>query len=139
MVWKVTRVKGFYFFFYIRVTKENIMKVMNIFGEETKVYQDGDFVGAFNASVKKAREMWLVSCIENFKNDGDNGTCVLGAGIQIWYLAPKCRKPSKMMLISANSVSQCQGSTNWEKGREAVLSSLRADGIDCQYAWGNAD
>lgn len=115
------------------------MKVMNIFGEETKVYQDGDFVGAFNASVKKAREMWLVSCIENFKNDGDNGTCVLGAGIQIWYLASKCRKPSKMMLISANSVSQCQGSTNWEKGREAVLSSLRADGIDCQYAWGNAD
>ncbi len=103
------------------------------------VYRDADFTEQFKATIKEARDMWEASCIQNFKDDGDNGSCVLGAGIYVMHIAPRCRTPKKLTIISASSVAHAQGSVNWEKGREKIIDFLKEKGIDVGYDWGTLD
>lgn len=93
----------------------------------------------FTAAVDAAKRIWKKSCAEHFATHGDSGTCVIGARIYIYLIPLRCRKPQKFSLISAHEVSCCQGSTNWEHGKDEVLEYLKAKGIDAYYDWGVMD
>lgn len=93
----------------------------------------------FIAAVESAKEIWKRSCEAHFKQHGDSGTCVMGAGIYIDLIPLRCRKPQKYFIIRAHEVSCCQGSTNWESGRQEVLDYLKAQGIEAHYEWGIMD
>jgi hypothetical protein len=103
------------------------------------IYKQQDMTDQFKETIFRAKKMWMAICKENFEKDGDKGSCVLGAGITIMLLLPKCRKPRRTMIIASNEVAQCQGSANWEKGNQQVLSFLSKNGIEAAYECGNMD
>lgn len=93
----------------------------------------------FITAVEAAKKIWRKSCEAHFAMHGDYGTCVMGAGIYIYLIPLRCRKPQKYFIIRAHEVSCCQGSTNWESGRQEVLDYLKAQGIEAHYEWGIMD
>lgn len=98
-----------------------------------------NFIAEKNSVIRQAKQMWAERCAEYVKNYGDRGTCVLGAGIEIDFIPPRCRTPRRMMLISASSVCNAQGSIVWEDSKDEIINFLRENGIECRYAWGNMD
>jgi hypothetical protein len=63
----------------------------------------------------------------------DGGSCVMGEGIEIMYVAPGKRKPRPLMIVS----QPFQGN-NYEALMRAK-QSLEANGVDCQYNCGRMD
>lgn len=105
-----------------------------------KFYRTADIeTTKFKDAVAVAKDMWMKSCIKHYEAHGDSGSCVLGAGIYIYLIPLRCRKPQKYFIISAYDVACSQGSTNWEYGRKEVLDYLTAQGIDAHYSWGSMD
>lgn len=104
-----------------------------------KTYHDYDCDNDFNNTIIAATNLWKNICKENYKMFGDEGNCVVGAGIEIMYIPPRCRKPRREMIISSRDVACAQGSLNWERGKDHVISYLRDNGIDAIYNWGMMD
>ena len=108
--------------------------------DDLKTYKPAEIESPeFVAIVEAAKALWSESCKAHFEKYGDTGTCVLGAGIYCMAVPKGKRKPREHTLISALSVAQAQGSTNWESGRKAILAFLRANGISCAYEYGFMD
>lgn len=93
----------------------------------------------YNEVVNNARDMWMVSAEEHFNEHGDVGSCVLGAGIKVEVVPPRCRKPRSLMLISANEVAKCQGSLHWEHNVQEIVNYLRGQGLDVYFDYGRMD
>lgn len=89
--------------------------------------------------IDEAREMWEKSAREYYDKNGDTGSCVIGAGIKIEVIPPRCRKPRAMMLISANEVARCQGSLHWEHNVQTVVNYLRDNGLNAFFDYGRMD
>lgn len=104
-----------------------------------KIYREKDLTKEFFETVEQAKILWREICRRNFEQYGDTGSCVAGAGISIQFLPPRCRRPKRKQIINQNDVSACQGSLNWEKGREMVLELFANAGIDVSYDWGRMD
>lgn len=103
------------------------------------VYQPIDIDERYRYVITKASALWETRCKAYLNAHGDQGTCVLGAGIEIYYLAPRCRRPGKKMIISASRICAAQGASVWESSVKEVLEYLRKRGIECQYNSGNMD
>lgn len=109
-------------------------------GTEKVAYQDADLTDEFKTSVMFATAMWRNRAEKYYKAHGDCGTCVLGAGIEIYYLAPRCRNPIKKMIIRAHDITPVQGSMVWEHDVQTVIDWLAANGIaDAHYNPGFMD
>lgn len=104
-----------------------------------KTYKLKDIDDSFKEVIFRAEKLWSSICKENFDKDGDSGSCVLGAGIYINFLPKGCRKPRAMTIINSSDVSCCQGSLNWERGKDKVLKYLLDYGIEAGYDWGRMD
>jgi hypothetical protein len=65
----------------------------------------------------------------------DEGTCVLGAGIAIYYRAPRQRKPSIHVIVDA----PFQGNVGSARACERALKLLRDGGIDAFWHDGRMD
>ena len=115
------------------------MKTITQHGYDWNCYQDADMDEAFWTVVKQAKQMWADECEQYMKNEGDVGTCVLGAGIEVDYLRKRCRNPTSYMLIRAHDVTGAQSSLVWEKNVGCIVSYLRANGIKARYACGRMD
>ena len=70
---------------------------------------------------------------------GDKGSCVLGAGLVVRYLPPRCRRDVEHEIISARDATSAQGSCVWEESKDEVIAFLAARGIVASYACGNMD
>jgi hypothetical protein len=105
--------------------------------EEVSVYQDSDLLG--NPFIECAKTMWRDRCQAYLDKNGDQGSCVLGAGITVEYLGPHCRTPKRRMIIPVWEVCRAQGSLVWEDSEKEILEYLRDHGIDAHYAAGNMD
>lgn len=109
-------------------------------GFEVTAYQEADVSDPkFKRIVQDAKTMWKAKCESNFQEFGDSGSCVVGAGIYVYYLGKGKRKAEKRMLINAVSVSCCQGSLNWERGHEEIVSYLKENGIETRFEYGQMD
>lgn len=93
----------------------------------------------FNEVINEARAMWEKSAREYYERNGDVGSCVLGAGICVDVVPPRCRKARSVMIISASSVARCQGSLHWEYNVGAVVDYLRSNGLDAYFDCGRMD
>ena len=103
-------------------------------------YQETDLnETAFKTVVNDAKNLWKAKCESNFQECGDVGSCVVGAGIYVYYIGKGKRKADKRMIINAMSVSSCQGSLNWEHGQEEIVSYLKENGIDAKFEYGTMD
>ena len=72
------------------------------------------------------RKSWAERAADYLRTKGDQGSCVLGAGISVPYLAPGCRTPRERMLIDAPGG---QGSLVWEDSVQEFVAYLRGHGL----------
>ena len=83
---------------------------------EPVIYTNADLNSSkFQLSVTLAKNYWKRQCDKYVSAHGDQGTCVLGAGIEIWHLAPRCRIPRDYEIISQHQVTGAQGSLRYGK------------------------
>ena len=107
-------------------------------GYTVTVYQDSDLPKLQNA-IDCAKTLWRDRCQTYMNKNGDTGSCVMGAGIKIDYLAPRCRNRRNLMIISASEVCNAQGSLVWEDSVKEVVEYLKSKGIEAYYASGIMD
>jgi len=116
------------------------MKLMTYGDETIQIYQPQDIEDiGFKQIVDDAKRVWRRCCDDYYKNNGDRGPCVLGAGIYIHYLPKKKRKPVKHRLISAFDVTPAQGCFVWEHSAQNMVKLLRDQGIHCWFEYGRMD
>lgn len=72
---------------------------------------------------------------EDRKRFRDEGTCVLGAGVAVWFKAPRKRYESIKILVAA----PFQGNVGSHKACERAIAYLRENGIDAFWYDGNMD
>lgn len=115
-------------------------KVKNFDDSEVNAFQESDLQDPAVASViAKAKEMWSEICAKNVASYGDRGSCVVGAGIAVYYVPKGCRKLGAKIIIAAHNVAKAQGSVTWEDGMEAVIEFLKENNINAFYEPGWMD
>jgi hypothetical protein len=87
--------------------------------------------------LEEARKLWAERIAEYVKLHGDVGSCVLGAGITVSYLAKGKRKPVRRLVIYPPT--HVQGSCTWEASQKEIVQFLRDRGVDASFAYGNMD
>jgi hypothetical protein len=108
--------------------------------KEVTVYQPVDLESAaFMNSVAVAKARWKAEIEKYFQKKGDYGTCVLGAGIKIYFMGKRKRTPEELCLINPHEISPCQGSATWEASVGKIVKQLNAEGIECWFDYGRMD
>ncbi len=93
-------------------------------------------MGQFAKLIGDARRLWNQRAREYFEAHGDRGTCVMGAGIAVYQIPPRCKKHRSVIIIDSPLY---QGCLTWEASVNEVLDFLRNGGLDCFYAAGMMD
>lgn len=105
---------------------------------EINVYNDKDLTEK-SSVIEQALSLWHTRCNEYKEKHGDQGTSVLGAGISVYYLPPRCRNYQIKMIIPAIKATKCQGDSVWESSKHEILTFLKSNGIKAYYEAGNMD
>ena len=103
-----------------------------------KVYKQSE-VARMVESISLAKNLWAERSAVVFKEKGDVGSCIIGDGIEILVLPPKCRKPKAHMIIWAREISSCQGSCHYEATQEGIIDFLKGEDIEARYNYGRMD
>jgi predicted nuclease of restriction endonuclease-like (RecB) superfamily len=104
------------------------------------VYREADILEAdFLAAVAEARELWRQRCQEFVDANGDQGCCIVGAGIAVRFLAPRARNWRWKHLIYPHEVTNYQGNLTWETSQAEIIELLRHRGIDSVFLPGAMD
>ena len=102
-------------------------------GEFINAYEKKD-LAAISANLNYAENRWY----EEWGKQGslDEGTCCLGKGIQIWYVAPRKRKAERVTFIDS---PPCQGNVSASRSVDPSLEYLKACEIEAFYFDGFMD
>lgn len=112
------------------------MKKVKVFDTEVTVYNDKDLeISA--ATIHNANLLWKCKTREYIEKNGDMGSCVLGAGIDVYHLPKRARKPKTITIINAPSMAQ--GSICWEHSVKDIIQYLKDNGIEAHYNCGWMD
>jgi hypothetical protein len=103
-----------------------------------KTYKQAD-LEKMRSLIAKATEIWKEASLKEFQKTGDRGSCVLGDGITIYYIPPRCRKPVELFIIPSRTVAFAQGSLHYEANYHLALDFLRENGVECRYNHGWMD
>lgn len=101
-----------------------------------KVYTEKDFTAQFVQHVSAAAVRWTTATERYLAEHGDQGTCVIGAGIAIRFKGPRKRTDEDLIIIASPGR---QGSLAWEDSVNQVLEFLRQGGIEAHYCSGRMD
>lgn len=110
--------------------------IRNWLDKDVRAYQDKD-LDKLQPLFQHAAELWLTKQIEYATERGDVGTCVLGAGIQVLYMAPRKRKATYKVIIPAPGYRQ--GACTWEASKNEILELLSKFGVEASYNPGFMD
>lgn len=104
---------------------------MNIMKQaELKNYQD---------IIAKAKAAWDAAAKEQFALRGDTGSCIMGDGIEVEVLPPRCKYPRRIMIIPSREVSYAQGSIHYEAVKDIAINMLKEAGLNVHYNYGRMD
>lgn len=102
-------------------------KVKNYAGNLVNAYQIDDLIK--NAPLFAAAEsIWYDSWLKS--GMGDVGTCCGGKGIQVYYIAKRCRKLSQKIVVPCSFV---QGNVAASVSVKPALEFLKNNGIEASY------
>lgn len=108
-------------------------------GREEIVYTPAE-LAEFDGVIDAVRDVWRSQIRDYVKKHGDMGTCVLGAGIAVYWVPKGKRKIVHKMVISADDVTCAQGSITWEHSVRAMIELLAEGGLEgAFYEPGNMD
>lgn len=95
----------------------------------------------FQPVIEQAKQMWKDLSEKAYNEDGqaDLGSCVLGDGICVLVVPPRCRKEHSITIIPSREVSKCQGSLHYERYVSQVVDFLQENGLDAYYHYGFLD
>lgn len=83
----------------------------------------------FQDQVTKARIVWESIAELDYKTNGDRGACTLGGGLYVWAKLPRCKNPSKVLIIEPpNYMGECSkfaGMTDAKLWLETEFPSLK--------------
>lgn len=82
-----------------------------------------------------AREAWSKRAKETYEKDGDRGSVIMGDGITVQVIPPRCRKLVNVMIIPSRDVSWCQGSLHYEAHINVPLMILRTQYPSVKFAY----
>lgn len=109
-------------------------------GADIVAYQDADLEDiGLQQILGEAKRDWADRIATYVHQHGDVGSCVLGAGIAVWYLPPRCRKPRKKVIINPHVIVPYQGSVTWEVSANIIVDYLKKNGIECWFEYGRMD
>ena len=103
-----------------------------------KVYTDKDFNKDFALTVADAMNLWAHQCAQEVARNGDHGTCVIGAGIGVWYKPARCRNERELRILDVPYTAG-QGASTWESSVQQVINHLADKGIVAHYMTGRMD
>jgi hypothetical protein len=105
-----------------------------------KIYRPADLsTPEVIRAIEDAKDLWRHRCGEYVVQHGDKGSCVLGAGIVVAFLPPRCRHAVDQEIIAANEATNAQGSCVWEESVRDVIAFLARRGIVARYECGRMD
>ena len=98
-----------------------------------------DFEEKYGDVVLEARQYWRDLVNSTFDEIGDKGSAVLGDGVMVSLIPPRCRNPRSVMIIPSPYVSMAIGSAHYEVHADTVVEYLKDRGIDAWYCYGFMD
>lgn len=90
-------------------------------------------VQALEALFQQARQITQDTVLKN--NIRDSGSSVLGNGIKLLVVPPRCRNAVEMTIVRG----PFQGNLSNHEALKPALEFLKAQGVDCFYCDGNMD
>lgn len=93
----------------------------------------------YSPIIEKAKTLWRQRCDEYLATYGDQGTCVLGAGIAVYCILPRTRIARSLIIINQREATNAQGATVWESSKKEILAFLKEYGLMAFYECGNMD
>jgi hypothetical protein len=103
-----------------------------------KAYRQRD-LDAFAGHIKWVKEQWRAAARVEFERHGDKGSCIMGDGIAVMLIPPRCRTPRRHLIIDSREVASCQGSLHYEAVAGDAVRALQAFEIECFYHYGVMD
>ena len=85
------------------------------------------------AIILQAKEMWRQRCADFFAKHGDRGCSILGAGIAVKFLYPRCRIPRNRIIIYPEEVSRWQGECVWANSAGEIVTFLKENGLPSAF------
>ncbi len=98
--------------------------------EPVLAYRDKD-LAAFRKTILEASKMWSEDMLA--AEGGDLGTCVVGAGLGVYYTPPRCRTARRSRIIASPGQSDCKGSV------ARAQKHLEEAGLEIHFEYGNMD
>lgn len=103
-----------------------------------KIYKTKE-LEQFKSLIEQAKTMWIDLAQKEFQSKGDSGCCVIGAGLEVYVLPPRCKHPQSLQLISFNEVSPCQGESAVQNTSKQIVEFLKQHGLETRYNYGRMD
>ena len=85
--------------------------------------------------IKEASRLWQQRQSEYVLKNGEQGSCVIGAGFEVYVLYPKCRIPRVKKILRPYGY---QREFTWLDSHKEVEDLLRTK-LDCDYCCGSMD
>ncbi|HEY9760165.1 MAG TPA: hypothetical protein V6C97_33725 [Oculatellaceae cyanobacterium] len=112
---------------------------MNIEGGKRPKYKDKDLQApAFKQAIAEGRELWTRLCNEYYAFGGDGGSFTLGAGIAVYYIAPRCRNAQSRNIIEDSEAFRSQQCAVHEATRDEVIAFFSRKGFVCHWDCGHS-
>jgi hypothetical protein len=102
-------------------------------GDQVTAYQDADLL-PLQAVFKIAEDAWHTVWVA--RGCIDEGSCILGVGISIWYLAPGKRKPERLQVVRWKG---SQGDFEASRLKSIPMDILSKAGLEPMYDAGVMD
>lgn len=89
--------------------------------------------------VEKAAALWKFKIQEFVKKRSEFGACVIGEGINVFYLGNRKRNATELTILSPRTVTDYQGSCVWEASADEIIAFLNVNGIEARWDCGRMD
>ena len=95
--------------------------------------------GSFEATLADAIDLWSARCSEHLHQHGEDGSCVVGAGIMVEEPLRPGREtlPAPLDRCVGRVVRNPSGQLVWEASVQEVVQFLRDRGIEAHYVAGS--
>ena len=98
-----------------------------------------DQLRAFEPLFAEMKSWWAAQVVQWRESGGGPGSFVVGAGIAVRVLRPRCRKTERQEIIYAPSREAAGASGCWEPFVNEIITRLKAQGVEAHYQPGRLD
>ena len=106
---------------------KNIEKYYKGSNDYINAYEKAD-INKHKSIFEEAQKIWFNTWSE--QGSVDEGSCCGGKGLQVFYVAPRCRSAKPLNIVDCNFV---QGNISAQLSSKKALDFLKSKGIEATY------